>query len=96
MIHALIEGRLKEPAKWRIVPRRFTDETIATMIASDAANRARVIELVTNDSDTGRALRKLKEGEPFSVTGEVSIGKDGAIRVRVRTVQTLASEAPAS
>lgn len=96
MIHALIQGRLKEPAKrrlepakWLLDPPRYSDETFATMIANDATNRARVIELVTNDGDTGRALRGLKEGDAFGVTGEASIAKDGTMRVRVRTVQTL-------
>ena len=96
MIAALISGRLKDAPKWSIVAPRFTTtRTTATMIATDASNRARVVELETDDEAIGRTLRKLPAGAIFTVGGEMSIPPNGKICVRVRTVATLAESAVA-
>ena len=90
MIATMISGRLKEPAKWRLTEkiRTFTN---ATMIATDDSNRAQLITLETLDDDIGRRLRKLQAGASVTITGEATVLPLGRLKVRVRTVATLAT-----
>lgn len=90
MIHILIGGRLKEPAKGSAKPPLFVIErTTAIMLATDGGNRAQKVLLETTDADIGRTLRNVKEGASIAVTGEATFVGVGTLRVRVRTVQTL-------
>jgi len=81
---------LKEKAKWHIKMPRVTTITTATMIATDASNRARVIELETDDDEIGRTLCKLNAGAMFTASGEISLlPTDGKLAMRVRTLTTI-------
>ncbi len=89
MIAAMISGRLKSPAKWELVPPRFTTRTTATMIAPDAANRATQVLIETNDDDLGRALRKMNAGAMLTVSGELALQAAGTVLVRARSITAL-------
>lgn len=90
MIAAMVSGRLKDAPKWSLVAPRFTTtHTTAAMIATDASNRARVIELETDDDEIGRALRKLSAGATFTASGEISLLPTGKVCMRVRAVAAL-------
>lgn len=88
MIAAMVSGRLKDSPKWSLVAPRFTTtHTTAAMIATDASNRARVIELETDDDEIGRTLRKLNAGAMFTASGEISLSPTaGKLAMRVRTL----------
>lgn len=89
----MIAGRLKEAAKWRLTEKIKT-LTTATMIATDDSNRAQVIALETFDDDIGRRLRKLQAGASVTVTGEATLLPLGRLKIRVRTVESLATLSP--
>lgn len=90
MIATMISGRLKEPAT-----RRLTDKsktlTTAQMIATDDGNRAQLVLLETLDDDIGRSLRLLLAGASLTVTGAATVLPLGRLKIRVRTVATLAA-----
>ena len=89
MIHIMIGGRLKEPAKGSAKPPLFVIErTTAVMLATDGANRSQKVLLETTDPDIGRTLRNLKDGTSITVTGEATFVGVGTLQVRVRTVQS--------
>jgi hypothetical protein len=88
MISAMVCGRLKEPAKWRLTENKKA-LTTGTMIATDEANRAQVIALETLDDDIGRGLRKLQAGASVTVTGAATLSPLGGLKIRVRTLQTI-------
>jgi uncharacterized membrane protein len=89
MIACMVSGRLKEKAKWHLKMPRVTTITTATMIATDASNRARVIELETDDEEIGRPLRALAAGDTLTVTGATTLLSGPAMMMRVRTLTTI-------
>lgn len=94
MIAAMASGRLKDAPRWSLVAPRFTaTHTTAAMIATDASNRARVIELETDDDEIGRALRKLSAGAMLTITGPTALLEGGKLSMRVMTMVTLEQHA---
>jgi len=89
MIACMVSGRLKEKAKWHLKMPRVTTITTATMIATDAANRATQVLIETTDDDIGRTLRKLDAGAMLTVTGEVALQPTGKVIMRPRRVTLL-------
>ena len=88
MISAMVSGRLKEPAKWRLTEKIKT-VTSASLIAADDSKRAQVIALETVDDDIGRRLRKLQAGALVTVTGEATVLPMGRLKIRVRALQPI-------
>lgn len=87
MIAAMIAGRLKDPAT-----RTATEKGIVTsaqLIATDATNRAQVVEISTTEETIGRTLAKLAAGVSVSVTGVATVLANGRLHVRARTLQTI-------
>lgn len=95
MIACMVSGRLKEKAKWHFKMPRVTTITTATMIATDAANRATQVLIETTDDDIGRTLRKLDAGAMLTVTGEITLQPVGKVLMRARAVTLLVEPANA-
>jgi hypothetical protein len=82
-IFVMASGRLKE------APRFTNGKTSATMIASDAANRAQRIVITATDTAISNVLRRLNAGDVLMVTGEAAFDALSTMSVKARRVESL-------
>jgi hypothetical protein len=81
-IFVMASGRLKE------APRFTNGKTSATMIASDAANRAQRIVITSTDTAISNALRQLKAGDMLTVVGEAAFDALSTMSVKARRIES--------